>query len=528
MHSDSSTTPPIESIQVQNSVLVLSGYGLDVRVRHGRLCVKDGIADKRREARFNKATCKIERLVGLGHSGTISLEALRWLHDIRAAVIQIDADGQVILTSSPLGTNLPHLRRAQVSAFQGDAGLRITKELLRDKLEGQARLAGMLGGHQDSEEIHSLAIGLDEIGDIPSLRLIESQAARKYWGLWSDVQVNFVRSEAGKVPKYWRRFDQRISYLTGTQRKASNPANALLNYLYAILETEARIALLTVGLDPGLGLFHVDQPNRDSLALDVMEAVRPEVDALLYEFLQNSHFRRRHFFARRDGTVRVTSKLTPALAFTAPIWADGVARYCEWVAHELDSGESKSKRKRKMATPLTQANRSRGRANVHPGKKNKKGVSNIGKTRTCRECGKIIRANRVFCSDECYEIYNQEVLLPRFEKSGLVKLTELRAEGNDPAHGGEVGRKRGRTNSEWAKKRKNWEAVHGNGYQERGRFVKEILPALKEIPLTKIMAATGLSKRYASMIRRGLDIPHPMHNESLERLTNPNDHEKVG
>ena len=47
----------------------------------------------------------------------------------------------------------------------------------------------------------------------------------------------------------------------------------MLNYLYAILEAQTRIALLTVGLDPGLGLLHADQTARDSLARMVSRPV---------------------------------------------------------------------------------------------------------------------------------------------------------------------------------------------------------------------------------------------------------------
>jgi len=48
-----------------------------------------------------------------------------------------------------------------------------------------------------------------------------------------------------------------------------------LNYLYALLEAEARLAAATLGLDPGLGVLHVDTQARDSLACDLMEAARP-------------------------------------------------------------------------------------------------------------------------------------------------------------------------------------------------------------------------------------------------------------
>jgi hypothetical protein len=42
-------------------------------------------------------------------------------------------------------------------------------------------------------------------------------------------------------------------------------------------------------------------------------------------------------------------------------------------------------------------------------------------------------------------------------------------------------------------------------------FREEILPALQGVPLARIVAFTGLSLRYASLIRRGEKVPHPKH-----------------
>ena len=66
------------------------------------------------------------------------------------------------------------------------------------------------------------------------------------------------------VPEHWHTFGARISPLSGSPRLAANPPNAILNYLYALLESEARLAAAALGLDPGLGVLHVDTPNRDS------------------------------------------------------------------------------------------------------------------------------------------------------------------------------------------------------------------------------------------------------------------------
>ncbi len=51
--------------------------------------------------------------------------------------------------------------------------------------------------------------------------------------------------------------------------------NALLSFLYTLLAHDVESALETVGLDPYVGFFHTDRPGRPSLALDMMEELRP-------------------------------------------------------------------------------------------------------------------------------------------------------------------------------------------------------------------------------------------------------------
>ena len=85
----------------------------------------------------------------------------------------------------------------------------------------------------------------------------------------------FPRSDLKRVPDHWLMFGTRQSPLSGSPRLAVNPPNAILNYLYAVLESEARLAAAALGLDPGLGMVHVDTKARDSLACDLMEPIRP-------------------------------------------------------------------------------------------------------------------------------------------------------------------------------------------------------------------------------------------------------------
>jgi hypothetical protein len=134
-----------ESIPTRTGIVVLTGYGLNVAVEHGRLVLADGLSSERRSARLSKATCGLKRLVILGHSGTVSLEALRWLNDINAGVVQIDADGQLVLASAPLAERPTALRRAQALAAGTQSGNGIVRWLLSEKVSGQAEVAERAG-----------------------------------------------------------------------------------------------------------------------------------------------------------------------------------------------------------------------------------------------------------------------------------------------------------------------------------------------------------------------------------------------
>lgn len=63
-----------------------------------------------------------------------------------------------------------------------------------------------------------------------------------------------------------------------------------------------------------------------------------------------------------------------------------------------------------------------------------------------------------------------------------------------------------------------WKELGLDVGQEEERFKRDILPGLPGIPLSRIMEATGFSRRYASLVRRGLYTPHPVHYGALRGL----------
>ena len=97
------------------------------------------VGTARRTRRFHRATHGLRRLVLLGHTGYITLEAIRWLTDTGIALIHIDQDGRVLATTGSLGSDQPALRRAQALAASRPVGLEITRSILHRKLDRAGR-----------------------------------------------------------------------------------------------------------------------------------------------------------------------------------------------------------------------------------------------------------------------------------------------------------------------------------------------------------------------------------------------------
>lgn len=188
-------------------------------------------------------------------------------------------------------------------------------------------------------------------------------------------------------PAHWLTVGNRRSPLSGGPRLAVTPVHAILNYCFALLQSESTRAVSTLGLDPGLGVgLHTDTANRDSLALDVLEPVRTAVESWVLQWVTSEPLRRADFFETATGNCRLMSHLCAKLSQTAPVWGKLVAPWAEYVARALWTRTSQSRARCPLPTRLTQQHRreAKGRPpfpTAEPPKPD----------RLCRGCGKQIR-----------------------------------------------------------------------------------------------------------------------------------------
>jgi|SRR5580700_123081 CRISPR-associated endonuclease Cas1 len=510
MHDDSTTRP--SAVPVRSGIVMLSGYGIKVGVDRRHLAVSDGIGRHRRAGCFAKATSRIKRLVVLAQTGYVTLEALRWLHDAKAAFIQLDYDAS-ILTASIGGLDDARLRRAQALLPHTEHRLAIARELLEAKLKGQLAVLDSFGLHGAGAVREALAL-LDRTDRIDRVLIAEAKAAETYWDAWADVPMEFARRDS--VPDHWRAFGVRRSPLTLAPRNAANPCNAILNYLYTLLEVETRVALIARGLDPGLALFHADEANRQSLAADVMEPVRPHVDAFVLNIARTRTFSGRDFAETREGACRLASSFAQELASTMATWAKLVAPYAEAVARHVARLAKSGLGVAAPIGPKPAAERARVSVRLRPiaapvVPKAARSVPIATARNACRGCGaKLAVRKRLFC-DQCLPDRRDEAQRetnPAFRAAGPAKIASMRAAGHDPTSTPEARRRRASTASQ---QRKAVVAWRDDGSLNGVDFRRDILPRLQGVPVRVIAEAMGASISHGSKVRSGLLVPHKRH-----------------
>jgi hypothetical protein len=313
----------------------------------------------------------------------------------------------------------------------------------------------------------------------------------------------FPKKDIQRVPEHWRAFGARRSPLTGSPRLAVNPPNAILNYLYAVLESEARLALAALGLDPGLGFLHFDSRTRDSLACDLMEPVRPEVDAYLLDWITREPLRREWFFEQRDGNCRLMGSFAVRLSETAPTWARAIAPIAESVVRTLWTTKPKPARQFFPATRLTQGRRreAKGKSVTLPAQPAPR------PPRVCRICGVSIEEGRSYCASCAITV----------SKENLIELAKV---GRVAGHTPEARARQAEKQCRHAAESKAWHPSDQPEWLTQEFYRKEILPRLSAITVPAISSALGLSVPYAAEIRAGRQRPHPRRWLTLAQLVN--------
>lgn len=256
--------------------------------------------DIERETRLRVPLHHLGAVVCFGHIA-VSLPLMHRLADEGIALVLLDANGRFKARLEGAVSGNVLLRQAQ-HRLAGDPAFALN--LARNCVAGKVRNCRhvLQRGAREAKGADDEAVlsrGADDLaatlralpgaGDLDTLRGLEGEAARQYFGAINRL----IRPPA-----------RQGFYMDGRSRRPPRDrVNALLSFLYSLLMTDCRSALEAAGLDPQVGFLHAVRPGRPALALDLMEEFRFFADRLALSLINRGQVGPAHFVEREGGAV---------------------------------------------------------------------------------------------------------------------------------------------------------------------------------------------------------------------------------
>lgn len=163
------------------------------------------------------------------------------------------------------------------------------RKVIERALRDHAMLVDVKTLAQASGFLRETLTALPRCGSIGELMAFEGSAAKIYFGVFDQLILH--QRDA-------------FTFQERSRRPPLDNMNAMLSFLYVLLTNEVVSALEVVGLDPYVGFLHQDRPGRPSLALDLMEELRPVfADRLALSLVNRRQVTGKGFTQKESGGV---------------------------------------------------------------------------------------------------------------------------------------------------------------------------------------------------------------------------------
>ena len=140
-----------------------------------------------------------------------------------------------------------------------------------------------------SKQIYGLLSQVKEVSAPEELRGLEGVGASAYFSVFDEMILGDKET---------------FSFQGRSRRPPLDAVNAMLSFAYSLLAHDCASALESVGLDSYVGFLHRDRPGRTSLALDLMEELRPcMADRFVLTLINNRQVKAGDFQYMESGAV---------------------------------------------------------------------------------------------------------------------------------------------------------------------------------------------------------------------------------
>ena len=163
------------------------------------------------------------------------------------------------------------------------------RKVIERALRDHAMLVDVQALTQVSAFLKETLNAIPECNSVAELMAFEGSAAKVYFGVFDHLILQ-------------QRED--FTFQERSRRPPMDNMNSLLSFLYTLLTNEVASAIEVVGLDPYVGFLHQDRPGRPSLALDLMEELRPVfADRLALSLVNRKQVAGKGFTQKESGGI---------------------------------------------------------------------------------------------------------------------------------------------------------------------------------------------------------------------------------
>ena len=303
--------------------LVVSTYGAFVGKKSERLVVRERGRGGRSEVVREVPFFKLEQLTVASNGVSISSDVISACVEEGIPITFLRGSGRPyakVMSPTLLGTVA--IKREQFAAYQDGRGVELARAFAEGKIRNQMNVLRYFGRHRKRARPEDYALLEKACG---ALEEVCAQLGRVEGTKVEDVRGELLSLEGRASNVYWEAVGELVSgkveFPGREHRGADDPLNAMLNYGYGVLYSEAWGAILLAGLEPFAGFIHADRSGKPSLVLDFVEEFRqPVVDRPLLAMVAKGFVPR-----LEDGKLSVEDRRRVAGAVLARL--SGTERY---------------------------------------------------------------------------------------------------------------------------------------------------------------------------------------------------------
>jgi len=257
-----------------------------------------------------------------GHTGNITFEAMRWLSKHNINVTLLNWNGQLLANVMPEQPKSGKLRIKQYQKYlDSEARFEIALKIVQTKVKNSLNLLEELSRFYESVDIIKIRKSVER-KDLLLLQIMKNsekqdipksiQQLMTYEGRIAGIYLENLKTIFNQLtPEFY--FTGRKNRSNSRNYNASDEINALLNYGYAILESEIRKAINSVGLDYSIGFLHEINQSRTPLVYDIQELFRWLIDISVIQLLEEDLLKKSDFIITENYHTRLGEDVSKRL-----------------------------------------------------------------------------------------------------------------------------------------------------------------------------------------------------------------------